>query len=497
MTQGEEQQQHSGVASAYASLKEPRQPEANNGVESSGTSSFDSSSSVSSVSRGEMEQMPPRYSGTGSQQKTQHPTSSEAGDVRTLLHFVNLASDDIKAALDSSTSTTSTSATRKVDVGQVMTAGHEKLTSQDSHMSLTTSPKSLLSSDKIDTSFDFRFLGNSVAQNTDDNTRGKTCAVAPVSVNVVEKLERDFHETKPFKPDMLIMDVPLKEHLQMSSCGIQGDSKVNLDKSLFDKRGGYGDSAKPHGLISPFCEDKKDGGPRDNPVPLRKRRLPASFWQEPGKSENHKTAPSSSAAGLNFPGNLSPTASHNFKMPMLSPLTLPHGNDSRLGNNPLSEKGFLYPNSGVSNNNNETCCSSNLGLSFHYASSSALPVTPCMDSLQHRSMALSCGSLCSCHLNNMNNSNYFYDHHHNHGLYPRSQGEFSSLLNSAAAAAAAAAAASGTSPTSPLSRSWHHHAQSLHSDSREICHHTLPRVLKPIPTKTMSSYPPRFHPIFT
>ncbi|XP_072032288.1 uncharacterized protein [Amphiura filiformis] len=492
MTQGEEQQ-HSGIASASSAVKDPRtrQPQAvaDNGVESTGTSSFgipssSSSSSLSYDNEMTMEQISSHFS--QSMQQNLHSTS-EAGDVRTLLHFVNVASDDIKAALDT------TSTTLKSDNGHTLIPDHERRVPENGQISSSTSPTTFSPNEKLDSAFDFRFLGNSVAQtlDNDETTRGKTCAVAPVNVNT-EKF--DNRETKGYKPDMLIMDVPLKEHLQMSSC-IQGDSKVNLDKSLFDKR--YGDIGKPHGLITPFLGDKKDGV-SDNPVPLRKRRLPASFWQEPGKSENHKTAPTS-LSPPNYPsnhGNLSPTSQQsNFKIPMLSPLSpLHYGNESRFGNN-LPEKGFLYPGS-LNNNSNDSCCAaagSNLGLSFHYTST-ALPVTPCMDSLQHRSMALSCGSPCSCHLNNMNNSNYFYEHHHNHGLYPRSHGEFSSLLNSAAAAAAAAAAAS--SPSSSLSR-WHHHPQSLHSDSHELCHHTIPRVLKPIPTKTVSSYPPRFHPIFT
>lgn len=556
MTQGE--QQHSGIASAATTaVKEPRcQFEQADGVEPRGTSSSSSSLSRASSSlpssplgQGEdinMSQMPTAHLRHRQLQQQHNSTTSEhgsSGDVRTLLHFVNLASDDIKAALDGSSSSSSINGTsantdNRIDSHPMYAADSLISSSLSSPSSSPTSfPPNL---DKVDntssaSSFDFRFLGNSVAAaahhqstttTTNDLSRdftNKTCAVAPNVVNA-EKMDRDF-ETKSYKPDMLIMDVPLKDHLQMSS-----DLNFNSERSSFDaKRGGgiHGDGShsntKPHGLILPFQEDKKDCSPsavpRDNPVPLRKRRLPASFWQEPGKSENHKPRqealsalhPSQSASSsLQFPSNLNPNSPpHNFSsnMPLMSPLTLNqhhHSESSRLGgghHNFMSEKGYLYHQNNPLHNNNDSCCSSspmsNLGLSFHYASNSSLPVTPCLDSLQHRSLALShgCGSLCSCHLHNNNNSNnngnYFYEHH---GMYSRSQGEFSSLLNSAAAAAAAA-----SSPNAALSR-WHNHAQSLHAaaDARDLCHHAqLPRVLKPIATKTMSSYPPRFHPIFT
>ncbi|XP_033106371.1 protein FAM181B-like [Anneissia japonica] len=202
----------------------------------------------------------------------------------------------------------------------------------------------------------------------------------------------------------------------------------------------------------------------ENSIPMRKRQLPASFWKEPSHSENHKTKSTS----IELLSDLSTVKKNHFT--------------SLLMKDAFQEKGLIYPPVSI------PCFPLPappppppvLGVPY------GMPFNPLSSTHFGDRLALNARGvdIGTCHLPNCKCSSFSDDSNwfarpsgvfHGHQMPHQANG-----LNS------------------PVSRHWPPVALSLplneHSD---FFHPPFPRILKPVATKSITSYPNRFHPIYS
>ncbi|XP_038071411.1 uncharacterized protein LOC119740239 [Patiria miniata] len=380
-------------------------------------------------------------------QQPPEQTTAADGDVKTLLHFVSLASSDIKAALDKSA------------------PSNARKSSSVDNINRKFPQKQLLKKSPIS-----NFTGSEVYRGDDPyfNSRRFAASLNSPQSPGIQSGALHFSErlmaSASLHRDHLIKNSDLLKELTFGS-GIRRD----LDQPLFGRRGStrYHDHRRSAGLSGREFTDmakldrsgEAERPDSDNPLPLRKRRLPASFWQEPDRSENHKTIPST-ITGLS-PVNLS----SNLKFPNLLPSLAQGFTDSR----PTSlDKNAIYPSGDQ--------CYSGLNLPFPPPLSNSLN----RDNYLNRALNFQYSSICSC---SQHTELYSYEHGPACAAYAaRHGGETPGIFNPISA-------------TGLLSR-WHVPSQ-LTTERAGMCHPSAPRVVKPIPTKSITSYPPRYHPIYT
>ena len=244
-------------------------------------------------------------------------------------------------------------------------------------------------------------------------------------------------------------------------------------------------------------EEKKETSARENganksekisSVPLRKRRLPASFWQEPkGKSDHHRTMTRPGDRPLDgqprsFVHHPGLSLFGQLKLPIPNPLSPSHFDfDFGLGRHLGAEKTpFLYPSTS----------SATPFLNLPYRSHLPLPVHHhgVEERGRHGLAAVPCTSnVCMCHLHNLAGCS-------SNVCEPSSQNA-SALLGRNIPIPPISPLDTTTPPSLALGR-WGA-MQSADGMGDLLGGYPLPRILKPIPTKSLTSYPPRFHPIFT
>ncbi|XP_078000808.1 uncharacterized protein LOC144453398 [Glandiceps talaboti] len=362
---------------------------------------------------------------TDSMAQTQ-PTSE--GDVKTLLNFVNLASCDIKAALDKSAP-----CKKSVD--------HRK------------------------------YLQKQLKRFSPSDREGASEYTRAVVVHNATRVE-------PLR-------CMKKRSTSISSLTSEGSDSAsefsyNTDMSL-------GSSGEYHRELRKGNEDlyQKDVVERDrktqqgqnvgNPVPLRKRRLPASFWQEPGRG----------ALPASMPKTMIETQTLNKHTEIkhsISAIVHPQVREED------NEKGaFVFPSIPLTDHSALHHGSYHC---HHYPFASFSDYGTSHLAALYRTAA-SNSNRCNCH-----------GHHHSAAgspstpigcaplsfyeamnLYPR-HNLYSSLIPTTTS--------NSTTLQPPLNLTLPPAAvpinDSLNSSS-------TPRIFKPIPTKSISSYPQRFHPI--
>ncbi|XP_070578392.1 uncharacterized protein [Ptychodera flava] len=365
------------------------------------------------------------------------PTSE--GDVKTLLNFVNLASCDIKAALDKSAP-----CKKSVDHRKYLQKQLKRFSPTDRERSAEYARAVIHTSGRAEPLRCLKKRSASISSLTSEGS--------------------DSASEFSYNTDM--------------SLGSSGEYRSELRK----------DSE------SEFQKDESDEnhkgekrGNAGNPVPLRKRRLPASFWQEPGKSpismNIHKTitdTPSSGSKQTEIKHSISAIVhpqvreQENEKGAFIFPSV------------PLAESGHHhadyhfhhYPFAAFGDYN-----SSHLAALYRAAAASS-------------SSSSSSNSPCNCHAHHSHHTPttvppsatqqigctpLFYEAVN---LYPRPSLYSASMIPTSSASNAA------TFPP-PLNLTLPP-ATAINESINSV---TTPRIFKPIPTKSITSYPQRFHPI--
>ncbi|XP_033641352.1 uncharacterized protein LOC117301458 [Asterias rubens] len=441
MTQGDQQQHPSGTTTAACSSC-PKD------VADSTSESRGISPPVETVSSSGMDGHHPHHYHHPHYHK-EHTAPTSDGDVKTLLHFVNLASSDIKAALDKSAPIRKSSENRKF-LQKQLKRSPPPFFNEDEIYKSSSAPVSppVVTHDNHGFSAQ-RFISNLNSSPPSTNHQSSSSLHFSERLMASASLHRDHIKNSDLN---LIKELTFGNiHRGTDQILSKMTSNSYRDKQHISSGREFTDMAT--------LNHEEGGKNRENPLPLRKRRLPASFWQEPGKSENHKTTPGA-MAGIS-PINAS------LKFPLLSSLTQGF-TDSR----PTSlDKNAIYPSS------DHQCFPA--GQSFMPSLSNSLNT----ESYLNRTLNFPYSSICSCH---QHTELYGYDHHgpacatyaSRHG--GDAPGIFSSI-----------------GPTGLISSSrWH--VPSLTTDRPDLCHPSAaPRVVKPIPTKSISSYPHRYHPIYT
>lgn len=261
----------------------------------------------------------------------------------------------------------------------------------------------------------------------------------------------------------------------------QSESESNNESEPVSIRGGMPEKKA-------ISMDDNNKSNKINAVPLRKRRLPASFWQEPkGKSDNHKmlTRPADHPLdgqprsfvhhpGLSLFGQL--------KLPVPSPLSAGHLDfDFGLGRHFCGDKNpFVYPSTSTA--------SPFLNLNMPYRPHLPMGVPNNVDERHRHGLHVPCGNnVCMCHLQNLaaySSSVCDPSSQSASGLFGRSP-------------TIPPVSPMDSTPSSALALNRWSAMQSIDTSPELLGGYPMARVLKPIPTKSLTSYPPRFHPIFT
>lgn len=206
------------------------------------------------------------------------PPSSENG--RNLVQFMNSASNDIKEAIDRSSlrgsplvSTITSTPSFDQTIGQCVVrevADRKKCyfhTSRDS--SALANPLKVLKVEPLNI-VKVKPMGSYICEPSDTCDKKKH----------IRSQETTFEYSSPSKRPKLSANFNLDKLFDGSKDSDSAETKFS-PKTQKDPTCNSGDDAE-----ETFNRDRKDS-PSTNPLPLRKRRLPASFWQEPGKSQVH------------------------------------------------------------------------------------------------------------------------------------------------------------------------------------------------------------------
>ncbi|XP_077867231.1 uncharacterized protein LOC144356243 [Saccoglossus kowalevskii] len=370
---------------------------------------------------------------------------SSEGDVKTLLNFVNLASCDIKAALDKSAP-----CKKSVDHRKYLQKQLKRFSPTDRERTINDCNRNVYhpvtaQTGRVEPLRCLKKRSTSVSSLTSEgsDSASELSYITDMSLGS----SGEFHQH----------DVMKGSDISYKSDGIESDNVKQI-------RTGKGDDA-------------------GNPVPLRKRRLPASFWQEPGKDGDmspgmHKVISNSSQSKqTELKHSISAIVHHQVR-------------------EQDNEKGaFIFPSIPLA----DTTLHPNNNYHFHH-----YPFAPMSDfSTSHmaafyRASAAAASTSapppCNCHAHHHHhtpagptaspmvgcNQLSFYD---SMSFYPR-HNFYSSMMSPSANS-------SGTLPP-PLNLQLSPAATTI-TDS--LNSNSTPRILKPIPTKSITSYPQRYHPI--
>lgn len=201
-------------------------------------------------------------------------SSSENGrDIKNLVRFVNSASNDIKEAMDKSSnvpkSSSSTSAVSSNPsfpyFDHIRDDKRRTMMSYfNSRDSVTTNPLKVLKVEPLNV-VKVKPLDNTSSVETENKDKG-----------IIAKHDKIPSDNPPSKRIKMSEEEYCKEtgNFPSNGSGTIGENSRNSSQH------------QSQTLKGNALSERKDVF--TNPVPLRKRRLPASFWQEPGKSENHR-----------------------------------------------------------------------------------------------------------------------------------------------------------------------------------------------------------------